>query len=973
MSYTSNPSVFTAKAIVLSASIFVAAHSTVGWALEFPETALRPPIEENPQADLFGQAFAIDGDTMVVGYPESDYDGSKSGAVVVFRRDNNEWLHLATLRAEDGGLGHLLGSSVGISGSTIVAGAPGHRHAGYRSGAVYVFEDHSGLQDWSDVTETRFTSPDAMTNDRFGRSVATDGRAIAVGAPRVSTNHRTITVFVDTSGVGDWTTAERYAVPASNLSTGVRVGNAVDIRGRMVVGTAADGGSSQQLVRMGIDTSVAGDWSSIQEVRLQSGFQIIGSFSSEGDIEIVDDRTIAAGIPYLSTFGYITEDGHVWMIRDTSVAGDWSSIAWKSIRPQPWSSSTARFFGASLAASDGFLLVGAPERSCSDGSSCGAINVFRDTSLDGDWSTFEDLEYFADEQGAWDYFGSWVGLYQNDFVVSTPTDDGLSAGAGLIQTLDGSDPTLVIDELFPVGFADTSGVKFGQQMATDGRTLLATSYGAQGTELHIWTRDDSGWLPRQRFSYGSTAASLAIEGHHAFLGQPWHPDGDRLLHLWDTSDSGDWSSFETELIDLEFGSGNDDLGFALLLRGRELFVGARYADLQASNGGAVVLMTDNSMDGDWSSFDSATLIATDLERYDEFGSSLALSGRTLAVGAPNSFSSSTENGAVHLFQRDPDPESSWSQVARIEATQLDFGSLLGFAVSLADEHSLVAGAPRADSGAVEDAGAAFVFRDLSTDGDWSLFDELLREPASPIPSGFFGASVALSGATLAIGSPNDNYEPDPVPGEVLVLWDDSVDGDWSVTSTANLVASDAAAGDEFGTEIRVDSAYLWVTAPLAQYEGSENGTVYLYQMPVMTSDLGVSPTEISPTRNSSTLVDTVWRVFNEGTDVARGVRLTIRSDASLRILNATTPQGNCWLSNEETQCTLGRIEANDSVSVAISVQRIGGGPEEMIGTVGSDSDDPVPENNAGGLELAHPLFIDGFETGSTDRWSSMVP
>lgn len=140
--------------------------------------------------DGLGSAVAVSGsgDTIAVGAPDVN---SGRGAVLVFVKPAGGWAdgtETATLTASDGAGNNLLGTSVAMSGDTIVAGAPRATVSGHQAqGAAYVFNKPPG--GWTDGTEnSKLTATDGATSDQFGSSVATDGATIAVGAQWASPN-----------------------------------------------------------------------------------------------------------------------------------------------------------------------------------------------------------------------------------------------------------------------------------------------------------------------------------------------------------------------------------------------------------------------------------------------------------------------------------------------------------------------------------------------------------------------------------------------------------------------------------------------------------------------------------------------------------------------------------------------------------------------------------------------------------------
>ena len=118
-----------------------------------------------------GTAVAVDGNTAVIGAP--DYDNR--GAAFVYTADaNGNWTLNARLQGSDIAVDDGFGSSVAVSGSSLIVGAP---DKGGAAGAVYLFQRvGSG---WSQVSEFDGASAGA----RLGGSVAVFGTIAAAGAP----------------------------------------------------------------------------------------------------------------------------------------------------------------------------------------------------------------------------------------------------------------------------------------------------------------------------------------------------------------------------------------------------------------------------------------------------------------------------------------------------------------------------------------------------------------------------------------------------------------------------------------------------------------------------------------------------------------------------------------------------------------------------------------------------------------------
>ena len=241
------------------------------------------------------------------------------------------------------------------------------------------------------------------------------------------------------------------------------------------------------------------------------------------------------------------------------------------------------------------------------------------------------------------------------------------------------------------------------------------------------------------------------------------------------------------------------------------------------------------------------LTASDGTAQDRFGHSVAADDDTVVVGAHQPDYLNTNNdtvqrpGAAYVFTRNSKGE--WSQAAKLTAT--DGKPSDGFGISVAVHgDTIVVGAhldhandddgdPSTD---VIDSGAAYVFTKPTTDGGWA--DSSGTETAKLIASGAaagdeFGISVAVHGDTIVVGA----HQDDSNEGAAYVFTKAATD-DWSDnTETAKLTASDAAADDEFGISVTVDVDTVVVGAHLNDPVGEDGnaidnaGAAYVFTKP----------------------------------------------------------------------------------------------------------------------------------------------
>ncbi len=121
--------------------------------------------------DKFGYSVAISGTTAVVGAPAA---AAGAGRAYLFTRTAKGWKQVAELKGSDTVANDAFGSSVAVSGTTAVLGAP--RHGARLAGAAYLFTQTA--KGWKQVAELK--GSDAGVD--FGWSLAISGTVAVVGA-----------------------------------------------------------------------------------------------------------------------------------------------------------------------------------------------------------------------------------------------------------------------------------------------------------------------------------------------------------------------------------------------------------------------------------------------------------------------------------------------------------------------------------------------------------------------------------------------------------------------------------------------------------------------------------------------------------------------------------------------------------------------------------------------------------------------
>lgn len=291
---------------------------------------------------------------------------------------------------------------------------------------------------------------------------------------------------------------------------------------------------------------------------------------------------------------------------------------------------------------------------------------------------------------------------------------------------------------------------------------------------------------------------------------------------------------------------NDRFGLAMAISGDTLVVGAQLED---SNGVGVNGDQDNDDAPDsgavyvfrrqgstWAQ--EAYIKASNTDPNDQFGTSVAIAGDVLVVGAPGEDGADAgiggnENsdgldaaGAVYVFRR---TGSTWAQEAYVKASNPGAADLFGFYVAV-DGDTLAVGAPREDGNgedgqgdnSVADSGAVYVFRHNGS--EWA--QEAYLKASNPDPNDQFGFRLDLDGSTLAIASINEASASDapadnsaPGAGAVYVFRRDGAEWEQEDYLKAEEPGGPTTVGeqteptgDQFGIRVAVDGDTIVVGA-----------------------------------------------------------------------------------------------------------------------------------------------------------------
>lgn len=205
---------------------------------------------------------------------------------------------------------------------------------------------------------------------------------------------------------------------------------------------------------------------------------------------------------------------------------------------------------------------------------------------------------------------------------------------------------------------------------------------------------------------------------------------------------------------------------------------------------------------------------------DGFGTSVAISGSTIVVGAVSGF-----NEKVYVFAK---PSSGWRNMT--ETAQLTdgvSGDFFGSSVAI-NNNTIVVGAPTATIGGNQSQGAACVFVKPPT--AWVTTSTCNAELTATDGSSqdLFGFSVAVSANTIVAGEPFHHDQGGPGEAYVFV---EPVSGWASTTQTAILTRSNPGPFDEFGASVAISGNTIVVREPHAVGVNNGQGVVDVFVKP----------------------------------------------------------------------------------------------------------------------------------------------
>jgi hypothetical protein len=743
----------------------------------------------------FARAVAVSGDYFVVGaYYSSDGNGS---AYLYKKQLDGTVTQLAIIHSNDLEVFDTFGTSVSMSGTYIVVGAPGKDTPVQNAGSAYVFKRNS---DDTVSQIAKIQADDASAFDFFGRSVSISGDYIVVGANEDDTagddNAGSAYVFKRNS---DDTISQIAKIQSSDIEGGDKFGGSVSISGDYIVvgadkyDTAGSDTGSAYLFKRVSDTNVT------QIAKLQADDASLSSYF--GHSVSIDNDYIIIGAPYKND-----DEGSAYLFKRNS---DLNVTQIAKIKADDIV--LGDLFGYSVAISGDYIAVGSRY-----GSLSGSAYLFkRNSDTLNDVTQVTKIEAHDPEE--YDEFGAAIAVDSHNIIIGAPGVDTTFRGAGGAYIVDrealnqpyiySTEPIILVDEQY-----SNTNVIFALEAASPSGSI---DYTLSGDDADKFSVIDGNLSFAETADYENPMDTDQDNNYSITITAS---DSNNVMKSIDyTITLQDRSYFDLTKIEADDAESNDAFGSAVAVSGDYVLVGAHGEDTQGSNAGSAYLYK-KQVNGSLTQI--AKIQASDAEAGDVFGKAVSISGDYIIVGASQEDTDGSNAGSAYLFKRNSDAQNDVIFLAKLQADDASAFANFGSSVSI-DGDYIIIGASQEDTNGLN-AGSAYLFKR----NDDNNISQLAKLTSSDIAAGdSFGTSVSIDGDYVVIGAPNSNTNGTNA-GSTYIF---KINSDSDITQIAKIQSSDIASGDKFGGSVSISGDYIVVGAVGEATYGELSGSAYVFK------------------------------------------------------------------------------------------------------------------------------------------------
>lgn len=663
-----------------------------------------PHVIQNPNPSLndrFGTSVAIKGNHVIVGTPSGDSGAGDAGCVYGYDLSGSLPTQPAFQINNPDPAGSNFGQSVALSGLKVAVGAPQDAGTG-DSSRVHLY-DLAGAT--PAVPVLSLADPTPATNEAFGRAVALDGNTLAVGVPLEdggADNAGAVRVYLTDSATPS---VPQWILPNPSPALNDSFGTSLSLAGsRLAVGSPLDdqGGSDSGRVHVFDLSSPTPTVAThvIDNPGPQSNDQFGNSVAISGTRLLTGAHGDNTGV---------SDSGSAYLFQ--LPAGSPATLQLSVNTPSPPSEEK---FGNSVAIHGSLVAAGAYHDDKGNNSNSGSAFVF-DLNAPDPFAPVLSLENPA--PATTDYFGGAVAIEGQRVVVAAYQDDTGATNAGTVYVYDRGSNTPQVPVLTIPNPSPQSQDQFGNALALSGGLLVVAAskndvagfvdagsayvfdLSSSTPAVPVAVLDNPAPGTDEVFGY-----AVAISGSKVAVGTPGNPvsslAGAGTVYLYDIGSPT--PAVPVSVIDNPAPAIDDEFGHAVGISGPWLVAGSPYADQGARDAGRAFSFR---IDSPTPSAPVHFLNNPAPEPEDLHGSSIAISGTRVVIGAPETDAGAEDSGSA--FVHELSSPTAAIPAATLDPLARDDGDLFGHAVAI-DGTNIVASALLAD-GNTFDRGAAHVF------------------------------------------------------------------------------------------------------------------------------------------------------------------------------------------------------------------------------------------------------------------------
>ena len=391
-------------------------------------------------------------------------------------------------------------------------------------------------------------------------------------------------------------------------------------------------------------------------------------------------------------------------------------------------------FGYSVAISGDYAIVGAnqEDHNATGGQfldNAGAAYILKNNS--GTWTVIQKI--VAADRAADDEFGTSVAISGDYAIVGAPRKTAtvgfeLNSAAGAAYVFKNTDGTW--SQLQKIQASDReTGDEFGYSVAiSENHVIIGAPYedeyvnglspASNKGSAYIYTKGETVWMDGQKIVGNSVSNgdnfgwSVGISDDYAVIGTPRESQiasgGGGILtdagsaYIFRKLSSGTWTQMES--INASDKGAGDEFGTSVAISGDYVIVGAMFEDHNAT-GGANLSNAGSAYifernGGTWTQMDK--IVASDRAASDNFGVSVSISGAYAIVGAYNEDEDPTGGNTLNNSGSAyifKNTSGNWAQANKIVASDRGGGDLFGYSVAISGDYA-IAGAYNEDENQV---------------------------------------------------------------------------------------------------------------------------------------------------------------------------------------------------------------------------------------------------------------------------------